>query len=419
MYFKLALDDLASSTKIAYLPAFIGFLEWGGWDTESLYKEHLKNYKADDPRAIKGIPLQVSQYQKHLMNEGKSSATAKTVEKAVKKFFKVNELPFEITVGKVKIVTEEIPNVTKDQLSRILNATGSYKAKAFITFAKDSGLRLGDITRLPIKKVRAAIEDPAIEYYTFEWKTRKTGRVSNPVIGPETLAALRTWMDYRINVLKLSAEDGDPLFCTERSRGAFTRRGVDIKETVKGDYMDDSSMGVTFSRLVRKARLERDIDGKLPSIHSCRKYHKTNLEFGGCPTSWVNKMQGRKGSGTGGAYTKPDSRQLIAIYSKAYSALGIYERVVSRDEMHIQNIEGDLWKMGIRGDRLESIMSEVRAAPTREGKYAILAKVKSPEPEYEYESADSKEELIEMMNEGWEHHKDTENGTVIIKRRLK
>jgi len=36
-------------------------------------------------------------------------------------------------------------------------------------------------------------------------------------------------------------------------------------------------------------------------------------------------MQGRKGEGTGGAYTKPNPEQLIDVYSKAYHALQLTE----------------------------------------------------------------------------------------------
>lgn len=431
-WFEAALDGLAPRTKAAYLPAFMGFLTWGGWDTESLYQEQKANDKDEDPRAIKHIPLRVVEYQKHLMSQGKSSMTATTVAKAVKKFFEVNELPFKITISKIEVVTEEICNISKDQLKRVLNASGNYKVKAFILFAKDSGLRLGDITKLPVKKLRAAIEGDH-EYYTFEWKTQKTGRTANPVIGPEALDALRTWMEHRVNVLKLPAEGA--LFCTERGRKGFTRGGVEVKATVRGDYMVDSNMGVLFTRLVKKASLEPDIDGKLPSIHSCRKYHKTGLESGGCPTSWVNRMQGRKGEGTGGTYTKPDAQQLIAIYRKAYSKLEIYGKDTSKEETHAQAIEVELWKMGIRGDDLDSIMSRVRAAPSRKAKYAILAKVsenrtkskwyltgktRSPvKNDYEYAIVKSEKDLIERLNsgEGWEHDKDTENGTVIIRRK--
>jgi len=425
-WYEDALSALAPSTQQMYLPAFLGFLEWGGWDTETLYGEHLANSRAEDPREIKRIPKKLFKYQKYLMEEkGKGSGTASTVEKAVKKFFKANELPFEMSGERIKIEMEEIPNISKEQLRRALNSTGNYKFKAFIMFAKDSGLRLGDMTHIPVSAVRAAIENPDIEYHTFEWKTRKTGRMANPVIGPETLESLREWMRYRAENLGLSAEDGEPLFCIEKtSNGYVTKRGKKVRGITAGGWMDEGNMGVRFSNLVKKAGLkETGI-----SIHSCRKYHKTSLEYAGVPISWINRMQGRKGVGTGGVYSKPDPDQIIEVYRRAYDKLMVYGVELSEFERDKRGLmrsiqaspiseETKAWRIGlIRGAETPSELDSALKLVSEEQKKIDARKhtMKLPRPKI-IES--SKEDIEAYQKLGYVVVGDAYNGNVYMRLR--
>lgn len=322
-YYEDWLKGRDPSTQEGYLRAFLGFLKWMSLDTEGLYSLYLDLVKDPDPRRKKKIGMLVINYQKHLMEGGMKGGSTRNVYVAVKGFFDANELPFEINGERVRDDSEEIPNISRHQIMKVLDATGSYKTKAFILFARDSGLRVGDITNLPIRVVKKPLEDTDIEFYTFEWKQQKTGRYANPVLGPKSLEALRVWMYHRINVQGISAKDDDPLFCVEKTREEYTTKsGKVVKGIVKGDWMDESNMGVVFSQLVRKAKLE-PLPGekKVPSIHSLRKFHKTTLEYAGVPTSWINKMQGRKGEGTGGIYTKPSPDMFIEMYSKGYPTL--------------------------------------------------------------------------------------------------
>lgn len=259
----------------------------------------------------------------------KCSGVAKTVEKAVNLFFTANEVDFNMGSHAVTLETEEIPNISKPCLRLVLSVTGSFKTSAYALFAKDARLRTSDVTALPVGILEKADYVEGVDghqYATFEWKQKKTGRIANPAVGPEALNAVDLWMKYRTKKLGLSDSSTDPLFCTERTRkGYTTKNGVEVPGTRAGDWMKDSTMGVVFGQLVRKAGVEPDpLTGKLPSIHSLRKFHKTSLEYRGCPTSWVNKMQGRKGEGTGGRYTRINPMQLVEVYSQAYEGLEIY-----------------------------------------------------------------------------------------------
>lgn len=377
-YFRDWLEGKSERTQESYLRGFTMFLDWADRDTEGLYAEYLELVKdVEDPRRKKRMGMLVVDFQKHLMeSEGVKGASTEYVNKAVKGFFRANELMFEINGERVNSDTSEIPNISHDQLTRVLGVTGSFKNKAFILFARDSGLRLGDITRLPIRVIRLALDNPGLVFHTFEWKQSKTKRFANPVLGPTSLEALRTWIDYRVNTLGIPMGDDDPVFCIEKTvRGVLQKDGKFRRGATKGGYMSSSAMGVRFGALVKKAKL-KPLPGETrrPSIHSLRKMHKTTLEYAGVPTSWVNKMEGRKGEGTGGVYTKPNPEELIEIYSMGYEKLdgaAPNHRITELEaqvahykaevERRVTREEGDVLRAEIKrlSERLEDLVKKI------------------------------------------------------------
>lgn len=380
-YFEDWLEGLSRATATQYLYHFKRFLGWLGMDAQELYERHRDNLASSEPIKKMWLGKRVTGYQKHMRDElgysieGEASGTVLIVQKAVVGFLKsvgIEDLPGK---GRIKVRVDEIPNIPKGDLRRVFNATGSYKNRAFIHFAKDAGLRTGDITNLPLGirgdglstaagmmgelTLLEAIGDETVEFFTFEWKTQKTSLMANPAIGPEALEALREWMRHRTEKLGLPARDSDPMFCTEKTRKGFTtKKGKEVKGTNAGEYMDESNMSVIFGQLVAKAGLKETG----VSIHSLRKYHKTNLEAGGCPTSWANKMQGRKGVGTGGIYTKPNPKQLLGMYAKAYHAIRVLGggEPTTRDEIALEALRAVATTFGIDPARL--VIGEVSAA---------------------------------------------------------
>jgi integrase len=324
-WFRRSLDKRALSTQEGYLDKFTRFLEWLGWDTEALFKAQLENIREareGDPRATKRMPGKLADFQTYLMEkEGLKSGSVQDVYRSVSLFFLANKLEFEASEERISDEdTEEIPIITREQLIDVFNASGSYKYKTIIMFLKDSGLRIGDVANLKVGDLKTAHYSEDRQYCTFEIKTQKTGTYANPVIGPETLEWLDRWNTWR-EKKGIPTNDEDPLFCSTKRRAEYIRKdGVKIKETKLGGFMDESAIGVVFGEYVKKAGLEK----AGISAHSCRKYHKTYLEAGGCPTSWINKMQGRKGEGTGGIYTKPEPEQLINMYKKGYGELRLF-----------------------------------------------------------------------------------------------
>ena len=118
-----------------------------------------------------------------------------------------------------------------------------------------------------------------------------------------------------------------------RSRKGFVdKNGREVKANEKGGFADLGSFSAAFSRYVKEANIKpASGEKKKPSIHSLRKHHKTNLEYAGVPTSWVNKIQGRAGDGSGQVYTRPNPQQLIEMYYRGYDELRIEGGAVTED----------------------------------------------------------------------------------------
>ncbi len=270
---------------------------------------------------------------------------------ALKKFFKANNQSLEYwSRGHVN---EPAPYISHDQIRAILSVTLSLKVIAYVMFGKDSGLRISDLAKVQVFHIRKVLEDLSLEYHTFEIRVTKTGEMANPVIGPEAIKALREWMAYRLNVLGISDSDDTYVFCSEKShKGGTDKNGVTRRRVTVGGLLDSSCLSTGFRRYVIKSGIETlSGEKKLPSMHSLIKFMTTNLEDGGCPKSWINKMKGRKGEGTHGIYSRPPEQKLIAKYREAYSKLRL-ENIFTSDE--VSQLRKDFADMSKKMDRFKS-----------------------------------------------------------------
>jgi hypothetical protein len=128
-------------------------------------------------------------------------------------------------------------------------------------------------------------------------------------------------------------------------------------------------------------------------------------------------MQGRKGEGTGGIYTKPEPEQLIKMYQKGYSELRLFGR---------ENIDKTLADILVR-------QAEIAGAPTDKikairalfdtGKMTIgqlgdqLFKLMSKPQKTETTTVEEKT-LTNHLNHGWEYIGATPSGKCIIRRSI-
>jgi len=312
MWWREFLDGKADKTRRNYIKSFMDFLEVEDYTTETLFEEHRDNSKHDDPRHKKRLGSKVYRYQKMIMDEGKSSGSADNVAIAIKSFFRANEMDFR-TNGNIKVISEEIPTIGNEELKLILDVCGSVRLKAGIHVLKESGMRISDLCQIKVSDIEEALTGD-LDFFTWTFIQQKTGRRADPVIGGEAIRWLKFWITKR----ELDGIESEWVFCTVQSN--------DDNQRIRG-RIAPASIGQLFRHYRDKAGL-RDTG---VSIHSLRKRHKTLLEYSGIPTSWINKMQGRVGQGTGGAYTKPNPEQLIEMYKRGYEELTI-EDYSSKDE---------------------------------------------------------------------------------------
>lgn len=341
------LEYKSSNTVRQYVPAFEKFLEWIDLDTEGLYDFHVQKLKSEDLRDRKNLPRKVREYQRILMVEkGFAITTVKTVEKAVRGFFEANELPFSMNGESLSVWAEKqgldlaikgSEKVTREELKLLLEMTNNYRDKSIITFLKDSGLRVSDLVDLKIGDIRSALDGR--EFFTWTMRIKKTRRYADPCLGPDAIRYLKLWMDKRPDY-GLSNDDDDLLYVAlERKSGYLnTSTGKTIKTTEVGDSLSSRSFATIFYNVVKRAGLKRRI-----SAHSTRKFLQTELEYGGMPPEWVDKLTGRKTPGTSGIYRKPNPAQLIDLYSKAYHRIslegGVDERELGLQRKRIAELE--------------------------------------------------------------------------------
>jgi integrase len=352
-YFTDYLRGLDPETAQQYKYHFLRFLKWVELDTKELYYTHLENLKSDIPLKRMWVGRQVRKYQEYMRDElgysvkdeqgniAGASGSVIIVRKVVLGFFRCLGVSDIALNGRIETVIGEIPIITHDQLRTLLEATGNLRNRAIILTAKDSGLRESDLIRIKVSHVKEALDNPDLEFITFEilpWKNRKKSKIrANPCLGPESLEAIRRWMKYR-KKKEIPTSDELPLFCTlKNKKGSTTKRGTVKPSTKAGDWLKDGTPGTMFYYLVRKVSLENTGI----SIHSCRKFLQTNLEWSQVTPNWINKITGRKGRGTSGIYSKPNPVQLIEAYRKGYSNLSLNGDASKAEiqEIQQQNIE--------------------------------------------------------------------------------
>jgi integrase len=349
-YWEKHLARKAPATAKNYRNRFNTFLERSGLTAEELYSMQREAEEVEDPRETGAVAEMVIDYLRELEKEGVAAGTIGNVATAISMFFKVNKCKgFELP-------PEEIPKgdsygqrmATKDMIRRAYDRTGhefKLRNQAMLMFAKDSGLRIGDMAFLTVRDY-LALED--LTGQTFEYmkdgkavevKGDSFKRSIRPIltqkkkinafvhIGPEATEALDAYIEerrqmsgQRYPVYHGRAPAGTPRIMMRRApvfdeeQALFLGRG--------GRPLSKDALGQQFERLF-------DAHDKV-SAHSLRKFHWTMLESAGLPTNWIKKLEGKKIVGSVGAYSRPeemvnsDGKNLTDRYVECYLALQVF-----------------------------------------------------------------------------------------------
>lgn len=351
-YFLDEVDKKTGKTKrvyLRYMKEFLkGFKPRGrieNFTPDELYEYFKGHIESTDRRKIKKLETELHEYYSHLLTDGVNLQTGEAnglhimtvqnYENAVLCFLEANYLKNRLQY-RVKFNSEvkrehedQFTNNGKDkaetnEIKRLLDYMSHPRNISAVLTLRDTGLRVSDLVNMKVKHIVPILEDTSIKWYTFEIipiknMRQETPLPANPCMGPESIEALRVWMQYREEFYDLPPEPESYVYCAINNYPA-----VDGRDEVK---VGDPVLPTAFSRMMRYERRRAGIKKEI-SPHSLRKTHSTNLIGGGVPERWVNVMQGKKGKGTQGAYQRPNEQELIEVYQKAYHKLSLEDLVV-------------------------------------------------------------------------------------------
>lgn len=341
------LDKLAPNTKKTYLRGVRQFLEYLDTDHEGLYNLKLEDMKSQDPRDMRRVERELSQFMFKQMNEGGlAPQTAKRTGIAVTHFMRTMGFSFSLMRNEwTRGESQGQRLVLKDQIKTMYEYASAWnreRNRALIMIAKDTGLRISDVSALDVEDYLDArsVKHEGEEFKEFKpIVTKKTKAIAYSIIGPESIQALDTYLESR------SAKRGEPLFVDD-----------------KGKRMNVTAMSEQFRRF--SDYLE---DSSKISAHSYRKYHETMLETAGIPLNWIKRYQGRKVSDSTGPYSNPQQipDKLLNTYMENYHVLRLFtekrelETVKQELDQHKQNMDTMRVVQQVRDTEMADLREEV------------------------------------------------------------
>lgn len=166
----MTLRKLGAATQLGYLRAVVRFTRFLGRSPDTATAEELR------------------QFQLHLVEAGVSSITINATLTGLKFFFE-QTLDKPALLKRIKRVYEprKIPEVLSvEEVTRVLEATGSLKYKAALSIAYGSGLRASEIVHLKITDIDS-------DRMIIRVEDGKGQRDRHAMLSPALLKILRSW----------------------------------------------------------------------------------------------------------------------------------------------------------------------------------------------------------------------------------
>lgn len=320
------LKKKSHNTVRQYNRYFEKFLEEKEITAEEFYDYCKKISDEKDPDAIKTLDDWLNEYfETLLVGPDYKLSTIRIMEASIHSFLKANtiDLPlwFDVPTETKRENLDQIQQTGKikaevQEIKKLVDVCGNPRNTAIILTLRDSGMRAGDIGNIKMRDIKPVLEDPDLDYHSWTMLPEKNvGKDrplnADPVLGPESLEAIRFWVQKRKILYKENGLDpSDPESYLFPS--IINREGV----TCVGDKIDGNAVNQIFHKLREKAILEKPV-----SPHSIRKTFETNMLGADVEERWLNKMIGKQGQGTRGVYQTPNREEIIGEYSKGYHSI--------------------------------------------------------------------------------------------------
>lgn len=335
--------NTAHSTQEGDLYRLAAFCDRFGYSPKTLYEARLAEIRSTDPLEWGIIKDQAIQFMRELV-EGDTDewpdatfnwfrlgddgdlakplapGTAMITKRALAGFFETFGERMEL-----RIKAKDCPQgdssgariISPQQLAQACKYPSSaepYLNVAIALFLKDSGLRRSDVALFTVgdyldARKHAVFNDYGERFTRFDpARTQKERILAHVHLGPEALNA----MDEYLELERGPCDPGEPLFI-------HGKKGDQIIQ------MDGHAAGERVKRMIVKGLGDREARGK--SSHSIRKLHKTGLEAGGVPESWIKYLQGKAQD----VYSIPHELEgadgdtiLMDAYMRAYEKIRVY-----------------------------------------------------------------------------------------------
>jgi integrase len=412
-YFQSKLKNRNPETAKVYDRYMRRYLTDTNTSPDEFYNYVKSHLESEDRRKIGKLENEFIDYYTSLITEqGFHIQTVLNYENSILAFLEANYLKDRIQFrikfnGKMKqnyprsFTNNGKDKAEIDEIKRLVTYMSNPRNISAVLTMRDTGLRVSDIANLQIKHIQPIIDDLSLRWYTFEITPIKnlkqdTPLPANPVMGYESIEALRIWLNYRVNKYGLSNSDPDSyVYCAIYNYPATEKRS----ETKIGNKIIASA----FSRMMRHERTKAGIENEI-SPHSLRKTHSTNLIGGGVPERWVNVMIGKKGQGSQGFYQKPNRTELIEVYEKAYPQLSLDStsiKQVSAMQQQIQDLENQAQMYETRFNNLDSFIKKFIKPSMEDLELAEMNDVLHNDP-IQTQKLIHRDDLERYTSEGWE-----------------
>lgn len=350
--FERRLSLKSKSTEKNYRSGFKKFLKYTG-----LTSEKIVSLMHNDPEEVE---FQILKVQKDMTENGYKATTAALVYKAVRFFLKANGFRgFSIDrEDRPRMVYNGSAKVSKTMIAEMYDKVGAQfreRNRALLMLAKDSGLRISDLSKLNVEDYQVASKREGGFRFFRPLETTKTGDYAHILIGPEAVDAIETWLDVR-------GRDPGPLFIS-----------------LKGDRLGPKAIAEVFRKF--KTRRMDSGDFSQISAHSFRKFRTNNTSIKETWNRWLI------GKALGPYHEEPPVEEIIKAYIERYrEELAIFGTPESTEtKKKIEALEDQLDETRGLVNRLNEVI-RMEGTKTREARssanfYQELLKLERMDPE--------------------------------------
>lgn len=239
----------------------------------------------------------------------------------------------------------------KAEIRKMMDLAPDLKWRAFISFAKDCGWRIGDIRKL----TWGDLNEIEKNYRYFLKITGKRKVVGVGFVGPETVELLRLYRSQR------------------EERGEKIKDNSLLFPSRLGGQIRAECISNMISKLADMAGAQN------VTAHSLRKYFRANLEPH-VPETWIKTMMGKKLAGSTGPYTEKRPRKLLEGdrdrkgCKQGYDALRLEEQVDER-QRRIQAIIDNARVLGTPEEKIAKALTFIKREKAKIGRLPPPEKV--------------------------------------------